>query len=570
MHRSYVFTLLFLILPSFLYAKATKTASTNRSPLETPVYNYFDEEYIKSVAASGTRYVLVGTGWSESSLGKMNVRNQEKQKRAFALSMSQLMRIEQLNGKGQLIYLTTAPISDAYRRYLYRVANQDRMSRLSNQDFEMRYRTFEKHFLKIVHFSANHRDSMSADRAEYLYTDVNAYRQAKFSKAIIDLKQDKFTANKIIGLTAHFTGPTIEKIASIRKIPYIANPSDHAHWIKKSKSRQSFRDAKVRHPRGTYEPAFSIDALVNDIYDLLQIIDTKKIILKLDQSAAGYGNRVMRFNDILEGLSESETKALIKGRFQDKEVFSDIFIKRIEEEDGGAIVEEFIDCKNYASPASIYMINGTRNVTVQYTYDQLLGGEDNMVFQGSLGPITMPPNEEGNINNMSKKIGEFLSIQGVRGNVGTDFVVCDMDEQGKNRIAYAIENNVRMTGTSYPFYTIRNFIGERHMKSIFMKSFDDITIPVINKKPIRNLLNADFYLGFLPTHELTLNISKTRGCLIHNDMFRLGKLGVTCIGENKDEVTKLYDMFVSSITKYLYNHEITINFNRKATEDDNH
>jgi hypothetical protein len=477
--------------------------------------------------------------------------------------MSQLMRVEQLHGKGQLIYLTTAPISEAYRRYLYRVANQDKMSLLSDQDFEMRYQSFEKRFLKIVNFSAKNRDSTASDRSEYLYTDVNAYRQAKLSKAIIDLKQDKFIANKIVGLTAHFTGPTIEKIAAIRKLPYLANPSEHAHWIKKSKSRQSFRDAHVRHPRGTYEPAFSIDALVDDIYALLQEINTKKIILKLDQSAAGYGNRVMRFNDLPENLSETDTKNIIRERFQDKEVFSDIFIKRIEEEEGGAIVEEFIDCKNYASPASIYMINGNRNVTVQYTYDQLLGGADNMVFQGSLGPITMPGNEEGNIENMSRKVGEFLSIQGVRGNVGTDFVVCDMDDEGKNRIAYAIENNVRMTGTSYPYYTIRNFIGETRMKTIFMKSFDDVTIPAINKKGVRTLLNRDFYLNFLQTHSLTLNIAKARGCMIHNDTFRLGKLGVTCIGQDKNDVTKLYDEFVTSLSDYLNNHEITMSFTRE-------
>lgn len=538
------------------HAERRRMSRPNGRP-EAIHYNYFEDKFVQSVVDSGSRYVLVGTGWSESSLGKMNTNNQEKQKRALALSMAQLMRVEQLGGKGELIYLTTSPISSAYLRYLYRIANQRSVANLSDEEFEARFKTFDKRFLRMVYLSPKGRMKDPEDRTKYLQSNRNSYRRIKVPKALISLQHNKFTPSTMVGFTAHFSGPYLEQLAKEWDLPYLVNPSSQAHWIKKSKSRESFRDAGVRHPKGTYEPAFSVDALVNDIYALLQQITTGKIILKLDQSAAGYGNKVMRFDDITPNLTESEAKAIIRKRFDDKEIFPEIFLGRIEEEDGGAIIEEFIDCKNYASPASIFMINGENDVSVQYTYDQLLGGKDNMVFQGSLGPIIMPPNEEGDINAMSKKVGEFLSTQGVRGNVGTDFVVCDMDDKGVNRIAYAIENNVRMTGTSYPYYTLRTMLGEKRMKRKFMKSFDDVHVPKITRYSLRQKLNRELFMTFLKDNPDNLDLVKGKGCLVHNDTTKIGKIGIACIANKKTDVVKMYDRFIDSIVNYVTNHEIT-------------
>lgn len=545
-----------------------KTQSTSIE--QSLPYNYFDEQFIKSVISDGSRFVLVGTGWSESSLGKMGVNNQEKQKRAVALSLSQMMKIEQLGGKGRLIYLSTSPISPAYRRYLYGIANRSMLEPLSEEQKEARYQSFEGRFLRVVYLSPKGRDKTDVNRTQYLKSNSNAYRRIKLPKALVSLHHDKYISNKIVGFTAHFSGPYLEDIAKEWKLPYLVNPSAHAHQIKKSKSRQSFRNAGIRHPRGTYEPAFTKEALVDDIYNLLSQIDGKKIILKLDQSAAGYGNKVMRLDEIRDDMDETTAKKLIMQRFNDQEIFPPHFVKRIEEIDGGAIIEEFIDCKNYASPASVYMINGENSVTLQYAYDQLLGGLDNMVFQGSLGPISMPPNEEGNIGKMSEQVGLQLSREGVRGNVGTDFVTCDMDEKGERRIAYAIENNVRMTGTSYPYYTIRTLVGTERMKNKFMKSFDDVKIPKVTIKAPRENLNRVFYSVFLKNHPDSLNVKTGNGCLVHNDTFRIGKLGIACVADSKEAVIKLYDSFMKSMQNFLENHEIYEEYKHShVTEEEN-
>jgi hypothetical protein len=529
--------------------------------IKSVAYNYFDDDFVRSVISDGSRYVLISTGWSESSLGKMNVNNQEKQKRALALSMTQMMKIEQLGGQGKLIYLTTSPISQSYRRYLYRIFNQQDFRSLTDQHIDQRFIKFERKFMSIIFLTAKDRDRQAVDRTKYLSSNENAYRRIKLPNQIIPIIHDKHTKNAIVGFTAHFSGPYLEQLAQQWRLPYLVNPSKAALWIKKSKSRQSFRDAGVRHARGTYDPAFSIGELVDHIYDLLQIIPGRKIIVKLDQSAAGYGNRVMHFDDISADMSDERAKRIIRARFNDQNIFPASFISRIEQDDGGAIVEEFLDCKNYSSPASIAMINGEKDVIVHYIYDQLLGGTDNMAFQGSIGPMSVAQNDEGNIASMSKQIALYLSMQGVRGNVGTDFVVCDDDTSSK-RIAYAIENNVRMTGTSYPYYTLRTILGDKMMSERFMKSFDEVKIPTILQRTMRDALNQEFFTGFLKNHPLNLDVATGVGCIVHNETFRIGKLGVACVAHSKAAVSELYASFTESISDYLEDHDVTLQFNR--------
>ena len=94
MFIKYVFFLSFLF-SSFAFAKLKESLSESSfSDISTydsspePQYDYFDEEYIKYLISNQSRYVLVATGWSESSLGKMNAKNAQKQKRSSTTEFS--------------------------------------------------------------------------------------------------------------------------------------------------------------------------------------------------------------------------------------------------------------------------------------------------------------------------------------------------------------------------------------------------------------------------------------------------------------------------------------------------
>lgn len=548
MHKRVLFFT--LIFSQIIFCESEYFLEEETNTIIEPQYDYFNEDYIKYLVENNSRYVLVATGWSESSLGKMNLKNSQKQKRSFAMSYLLADKINNMGGKSMIIYQTTAAINKDYRKYLYYISNKSKIKNYSEEEINKKVAEFERSSIRINFLTPKNRDKQADDACRYLYKGKNAYRRIKVPKILNRFNRNKFENITMVGFTAHFSGPNLESHAQAWKMPYLVNPSSQAYRIKKSQSRQSFRDSGVRHPRGTYEPLFSLEDLARQIYYLLMEIDFPKIVLKLDESAGGYGNKVMTFKDFDKSMNEDDAYNLIMSRFDDVEKFPPPFIERIEEENGGAIIEEFIVGEDFTSPASVYMITGEDKFSIGYTYDQLLGGVDNQDFKGSLGPISLLEEESNNIVMMSEKIALHLSRQGVRGNVGTDFVIIT-NEYGE-RVAYAIENNVRNTGTSYPYNALKMLVGEKVLKTKFMKAFDDVKIPLIDLKAYREKVQELFY-KYLRTHALSFDKPTARGCLIHHDTFSIGKIGMVCVADSLQEAQQMFDEFNEDIVFYLEN-----------------
>ncbi|MCA9508005.1 MAG: ATP-grasp domain-containing protein [Myxococcales bacterium] len=549
-------------------SESSSTSSTIRSSLSTctsassidsseivedkvvePQYDYFDEDFIQMCRDNKSRYVLLASGFSESSLLKMNPRNRQKQKRSFPMTYLLADKINNMGGKSMIIYQTTARINEEYRKYLYYTSHRSELENMNENQIDERVLQFERKTFRFNVLSTKGRKKAGCDPHRYLYRGKNAYRRIKVPKILNRLERNRFENSTLVGFTGHFTGPTLEKHAQSLRLPYLLNPSSQGHQIKKSRSRQSFRDAGVRHPRGTYEPAFTLEDITRDIYNLLMEIDYPKLVLKLDESAGGYGNKVMKFEDFSKDMDEEYAKAMIRERFNNEEEFPPRFIDRIEEENGGAIVEEFIVGKDFTSPATVYMITGKNQVSMRYTYDQILGdGDDAQDFKGSLGPVPLLDDPSSNIELMSEKIAHHLSEIGVRGNVGTDFVI--ITNQYGERLAYAIENNVRNTGTSYPYNALKMLIGEGRLRGRFIKAFDDVKIPLVATKAFREKIQELFY-RHLRTHPLSFNKDTARGCLVHHDTFSIGKIGVVCAADSSQEALDMFDKFTADAVEYI-------------------
>lgn len=205
------------------------------------------------------------------------------------------------------------------------------------------------------------------------------------------------------------------------------------------------------------------------------------------------------------------------------------------------------------------MIDGQGEVHFIYGYRQLLGGEHSEIFKGSLGPVASYKRPISNVEHLSGVIGRYLSENGVRGVVGTDFVVVDeniaegespLDEFGEKKVkVYAIENNVRNTGTSYPLMTIRNFLGY-NLAGKTIKSYDDVAIPELNYSEVRETVFRQL-LPALATHSLNLNRETGEGCLVHLETARLGKLGVVCVANSPERVQKLFDAYTKMIRRFV-------------------
>lgn len=561
-----------------------------------PQYDPYDPKKIQEIIDSGSTYVLVATGFSESSLDArhMHEGNQVKSLRAVADSFMLANRVVTMGGRALVMYIATARINENYLHYLYYLAHRNEFAELDEQtkatqlkieankfihkSFYDHYRTAKQRKKK---FKTPTKDKEEEARRPYRYLvrgNNSGARRLRVPERLNRLRNNPDVPATLVGFTVHYTGPNLESMAKSWKLPYLANPSHLNFHIKKSMSRQSFEAAGVRYPKGTNVPSFGLQQLAQDIYNLLIQIDHPKIVLKLDESAGGYGNKVMKFHEEFPDLQalkdediDKETAVnTIYKRLKDRVIFPRKFVERIKKD--GAIVEEFIVGDDFTSPATVYTIRGENNVVVEYSYDQLLGGVDGQDFKGSLGPIKPLDDESSNIILMSLKVGHHLSSLGIRGNVGTDFVIVTQNGQ---RVAYCIENNIRRTGTSYPRRTLEMMVGKEALEAKFMKAFDDVQVPKINfmedrKKTFYSKLMQSYdrkdhrkqargfrldieekLFAYLRDHELSFDINKVWGCLVNHNTFALGKLGLACVADSPKEAEHIFDLFSAAIVDFI-------------------
>ena len=110
----------------------------------------------------------------------------------------------------------------------------------------------------------------------------------------------------------------------------------------------------------------------------------------------------------------------------------------------GGIVEEFVDAVS-ASPSGQGYIGPLGTLRPLSTHDQVLGGSDGQVFEGSTFPAD--PRYRLRVQEETLKVGEVLQAKGARGRFAVDFV-----EAGQ-RLS-AIEINLRKGGTTHPMLSM--------------------------------------------------------------------------------------------------------------------
>ena len=501
-------------------------------------FDYYRREFIDDLLAKKKQLVLVATGWSQSGLEKMfRVRNIEKQKRAFAPHYALALNLYREGGRVKLYYLTTTNIHVSYRQYLYTMATGDTDVR--------GFRRFERQCVKIIHLEAppRHEHAQMEDRLAYMESVAN---KRKLQRLHDDLDRYRQVPGTVLGgFTVHATGNFMQQRAKWLDIPYLAGDSAHTFWKRKSSSRMSYVGAKIPHPRGTYRPACTVDTLASDIYGVLADTGSSKIIVKLEFSAGGDGNRVIDFSKELsrpEFLAERDQAiAAIRERFE----FSENYLRRLTT--NGAIVEEFLVGSDFSSPATLYMLTDVDQVNVYYGYQQILGGDDHQVFQGSLGPLSAGKVAD-TIASYSKRIGTFMADHGVKGHVGTDFVVLTPPGTTQKKI-YAIENNVRNTGTMYPIWTLGFMLGHERLQQRHVMSFDDAPIVRYRRSGYRNTLQRHFF-AWIARQPYSFNRESGAGLLVHLPRFGMGRVGVAIVGRDKQECQDTMKRFRADLARF--------------------
>lgn len=308
----------------------------------------------------------------------------------------------------------------------------------------------------------------------------------------------------------------------------------------KSGSREVFREAGVPLPEGS-ENLQSRDDVVQALLEIKEKRPAAaRAVIKLNDSFSGEGNAVFRYPekltknsvaDALEDLEFSVASENVESYFNKYAAM-------------GGIAEEFIEAKEKCSPSTQMRVKPDGEVALISTHDQILGGPSGQVFLGCTFPAK--DSYRVRIQQLGARIGEVLAERGVVSRFAIDFLTWRDDPRRDWNIC-ALEINLRMGGTTHPFLALQFLTGGQldpntglfYSKSGYVKYY----------RATDNLCSAT-YRGLLPEDVvdiLTLNKlhyshATESGVLFHliGAASQFGKLGMTAIGNSRDDVDKLY------------------------------
>jgi hypothetical protein len=210
----------------------------------------------------------------------------------------------------------------------------------------------------------------------------------------------------------------------------------------KSAGRRLFREAGI-------SPAFGVED-VHDVKEVSQAIDLIRVsrpsaagvVIKLDDSAAGDGNVIIRFehDDQVDHVLDT---------------LPDWYVDEL---GSGGIVEELIAGTMFSSPSVQVDLQPDGQVVVLATHEQVLGGDNGQVFLGCRFPAN--PEYAARLAEASQAIGAQMARRGALGRMAIDFAAASSD--GRKWDLFPLEMNLRKGGTTHPYTLLRHLVPGRY------------------------------------------------------------------------------------------------------------
>jgi hypothetical protein len=211
----------------------------------------------------------------------------------------------------------------------------------------------------------------------------------------------------------------------------------------------------------------------------------------------------------------------------------------------GGVVEEFIEAAEKQSPSAQYRTSPDGEVLDVSTHDQILGGDSGQIYLGCNFPARSGYRLK--IRDAGRRIGRVLARHGVVSRFGIDFLAWRNRPNDDWRIT-ALEINLRIVGTTHPFLAL-SFLTGGHLDASTCQ-FVSLGQRAKHYRATDNL-RSERYRGILPEDLfdiLTMNgmhySHRTEsGVLFHmiGALSEFGKVGLTVIGNDDDEVAGIYD-----------------------------
>jgi hypothetical protein len=341
-------------------------------------------------------------------------------------------------------------------------------------------------------------------------------------------------------LTVFNSTPLERKLSVLLGIPLNGLDPSLAHLGSKSGSRRVFREAGVEMPAGV-EDIYTPEAAADALGELKRRRPAmRRALIKLNDSFSGEGNALVQVPAAIDpGLARRAIdEAAMPVSTEEPSRYFDKLGRM------GGVVEEFIEAAEKTSPSAQFRTSPAGEVLDVSTHDQILGGESGQIYLGCNFPADAAYRHQ--IRAAGQRIGEVLARQGVVSRFGVDFLAWRDAPHEAWRIA-ALEVNLRVVGTTHPFLALR-FLTGGHLDS---ESGEFLSLSG-RPKHYRSTDNlcSEIYRGILPEdlidilsmNSLHYSHRTESGVLFHmiGAVSEFGKLGVTVIGNDRDEADAIY------------------------------
>jgi len=341
-------------------------------------------------------------------------------------------------------------------------------------------------------------------------------------------------------LTVFNSTPLERKLAVTLGIPLNGVDPDLVPLGTKSGSRKIFRAAGVPMPEG-FEDLNTRSDVEEALVELAaRRPGIRRAVVKLNDSFSGEGNAIFRYPEVggRAAVRESLHRLELSVPEDTFEAYFEKFTRM------GGIVEEFIEGVEKMSPSAQLRVSPRGEVLPISTHDQILGGPSDQVFLG----CSFPAREDYRmrIQEAALRIGEILAGHGVVSRFAIDFLLWREVAGGEWQMA-ALEINLRMGGTTHPYLALQ-FLTGGHLDRGTGLFFSPTGLAKYYRAT--DNLRSDSYRGLLPEdlidilteNHLHYSHATDSGVLFHliGAVSEFGKLGLTAIGNSRDEADALY------------------------------
>lgn len=346
-----------------------------------------------------------------------------------------------------------------------------------------------------------------------------------------------------------FNATRIERTLAVQLgLPMYNTDPDLVRLGTKSGARALFKAIGVPTPRG-FEDLRSEADLIGALSELRAANPgLGRAVAKLDDGFSGEGNAILRYDPDLE---PSEVASWVSANIRTGLEFEaagetyERFVEKISST--AAVVEEFVEGTKKASPSVQYRIDPLGNPVELSSHDQVLGGPSGQVYLG----CSFPADQEyrGEIQELSSRVADALSREGVTGRFGVDFVSVKT-ETGWDH--HAIEINLRKGGTTLPnlmlqFLTEGNYHSDSGLytndagQPRFYIASDNVESPAYRGLSPTDLMDIAVYNG------IHFDVANQKGVFFHllGALSEFGKLGMMAIAETPENASDLYERAIA-------------------------